>query len=119
MSKQPGSTLSYSIGFASSIVLTLLAYGAVQLYLDHDLSVAKDVLIGSIIGLAFMQFLIQAFCFLHLGRETRPRWKLVVFFFMIGVVFILVAGSLWIMNNLNYHMSGHQMEEYLKSQDGL
>lgn len=119
MSKPAASTLSYSIGFASSIILTLLAFGAVRLYLDHDLNVSKNVLISIIIGLAFIQFFIQAFCFLHLGRETRPRWKLAVFVFMIGVVFILVAGSLWIMNNLNYHMSGHQMEEYLKSQDGL
>jgi cytochrome o ubiquinol oxidase subunit IV len=114
-----GSLLSYSLGFASSIVLTLLAFELVKLYLDERLHLSRNGLIAGVIGLAFVQFLIQAVCFLHLGRETRPRWKLLVFIFMISVVFILVAGSLWIMNNLNYHMTGHQMEKYLQSQDGL
>ncbi len=112
--------LSCGIGFASSIVLTLLAFGLVKLYLDHNLDVSRNALIAGIIGLAFVQFFIQAFCFLHLGRETKPRWRLLVFGFMVGVVAILVIGSLWIMANLNYHMmDGHQVEHYLEEQGDL
>jgi cytochrome o ubiquinol oxidase subunit IV len=57
--------------------------------------------------------------FLHLGRETRPRWKLAVFLFMLGVILILVFGSLWIMTNLNYRMMPKQMVQYMNSQAGL
>ena len=39
--------------------------------------------------------------------------------FMLGIVLIIVGGSVWIMNNLNYRMTPQQMEQYLKSQDSL
>lgn len=54
--------------------------------------------------LAFGQFVVQLVYFLHLGTEQKPRWKLLVFWFMIVVVLIVVVGSLWIMYNLNYNM---------------
>jgi len=40
---------------------------------------------------------------------------------MLGVVLIIVGGSIWIMNDLNYRMmdSPQQMQKYLKSQDAL
>lgn len=106
---------AYITGFVGSLILTLTAFLLVEN--KHDLS--RDTLIAIIIGLALTQFMVQLFCFLHLGRETRPRWKLVTFYFMIGVVLILVIGSLWIMANLNYRMTPDQMNNYLKSQDGL
>ena len=66
------------------------------------------------------QFFTQLLFFLHLGRETKPRWKLLVFLFMTMIVAILVFGSLWIMYNLNYHMTLQQMYQYLNNQgDGL
>jgi cytochrome o ubiquinol oxidase operon protein cyoD len=59
-------------------------------------------------SLAFVQVIIQLIFFLHLGEEESPRWNLISFLFMVGVVFIIVAGSLWIMFNLDYRM-GHDM----------
>jgi cytochrome o ubiquinol oxidase operon protein cyoD len=114
-----GSLRTYTIGFLLSIVLTLVAFGAVELHIHGHLSLSRDTIIAGIIGLALIQFLAQLFFFLHLGRETRPRWKLAVFGFMIMVICILVIGSLWIMSNLNYRMTPQQVTQYLKSQDGL
>lgn len=114
-----GSLRTYTIGFLLSIALTLVAFGAVELHIHGHLSLARDTVIAGIIGLALVQFLVQLFFFLHLGRETKPRWKLVVFGFMIGVVGILVIGSLWIMSNLNYRMTPQEVTKYLRSQDGL
>ena len=104
----------YVSGFVLSVALTLLAY----LLTTHH-SFTRAWLIGVIIGLALVQFVVQLVFFLDLGRETRPRWKLLVFWFMLGVVMILVIGSLWIMNNLNYRMTPQQVQQYLKNQDGL
>jgi hypothetical protein len=38
---------------------------------------------------------------------------------MLGVIGIIVIGSLWIMSNLNVHMTSQQVNTYLKQQDGL
>lgn len=104
----------YVTGFVFSVTLTLLAY----LLTTHH-TFTRDWLIAVIIGLALVQFIVQLVFFLDLGRDSRPRWKLLVFWFMIAVVMILVFGSLWIMNNLNYRMMPQQVQQYLNSQDGL
>lgn len=103
---------AYVAGFVGSIVLTLTAYFAVTT--QAFTSTATLYVIGF---LAIVQFVVQLFCFLHLGQEDRPRWRLAVFGFMVLVVVILVFGSIWIMNNLDYHMmSTEQVDEYLSDQ---
>jgi cytochrome o ubiquinol oxidase operon protein cyoD len=61
-------------------------------------------LVAVIVGLAIIQLFVQLFFFLHLGEESKPRWNLMVLLFAAMVVIIVVFGSLWIMNNLNYNM---------------
>jgi len=63
------------------------------------------VLNGVIIGFSFLIMFIQLFCFMHLNKESKPRWSLLTFLFMGLVLFVIVLGSLWIMENLNYHMN--------------
>jgi cytochrome o ubiquinol oxidase operon protein cyoD len=109
-----GTLRSYTTGFVASIVLTVTAYVLVR----HKLF-STDVIISIIVGLALVQFVIQLIFFLHLGKETKPRWKLFVFIFMIVVVLILVFGSLWIMNNLNTRMTTEQENTYVNDQSGL
>jgi cytochrome o ubiquinol oxidase operon protein cyoD len=108
-----GTLRTYVTGFVWSIGLTLTAYALV---VHHTFS--PTVLIAAIIGLALVQFMIQMLFFLHLGRETKPRWKLFVFLFMVMVVVILVFGSLWIMANLNYRMTPDQINAYMNNQGG-
>lgn len=107
---------SYIFGFLSSVVLSLAAY--VVAVSD---AINNNAAIGIIGGLAIVQCIVQLMIFLHLGREFRPRWKLGVFALMISIVLILVIGSLWIMQNLNYRMihAPGQMKEYIESQDGF
>ncbi len=109
-----GTHATYMIGFILSVVLTLVAY----FFVTHH-SFSRDMLIVVIMGLAFVQFIVQLFFFLHLGSDTRPRWKLYVLLFMLVVVGIIVIGSLWIMNHLDYHMDPEHVNTYLNSQDSL
>ena len=111
---QHSALAKYVSGFALSVVLTLLAYFAVT-----DRALRHNWLIGTILGLALVQFMVQLVFFLHLGPGRNQRLKRVAFFFMIGVVCIVVFGSLWIMSNLNYRMTPQQVNSYLNSQDGL
>lgn len=99
---------SYVIGFTSSLVLTVAAYLLVtERWLDDG------YLIAAIASLALAQLVVQLICFLHLGKEPGAKWQLVVFLFMIVVVLIVVVGSLWIMNNLNYNMM-HDMQTMMQ-----
>ncbi len=110
---------SYVIGFVGSLVLTLTAYFLVMAHVQHG-ALAKHVLFASLAVLAFLQFVLQLVLFLHIGHEMKPRWKIVTFLCTVVTVGILVIGSLWIMQNLNYHMhSDHEIRSYMSEQDGL
>lgn len=114
-----GSILSYTIGFIASIVLTSTAFFLVHTHLrnNHVFPTDKVVVIFLSI-LAVAQLLVQLVFFLHLDKESKPRWNLTVLLFAILVVTIIVAGSLWIMYHLNYNMSPQQMNNYMLQQDG-
>jgi len=109
----PGSAGTYTLGFLLSILLTLLAYALVV----NELF-TKTLLVGAVMILATLQLVVQLVLFLHLGRESRPRWNLVAFGFMTMTLIIIVAGSLWIMYNLNYNMmmSPQEMNQYMLEQ---
>ena len=112
-STEHGTFMTYLSGFLISIFLTMYAYIAVV----HR-SFSGQKLMVWLLCLAVVQFFVQIFFFLHIGRESRPRWKLLTLFFMITVVLIVVLGSLWVMYNLNYHMTPEQMNTYMLHQDG-
>lgn len=114
------SIITYSVGFLSSIILTLVAYAVVV----HD--IFKDVWSPFIIAiilsiLACIQLVVQLLFFLHLGEEEKPRWKLLSFIFAFIILGIIVFGSLWIMFDLNSRMmmSPDDMIKYMNRQTGL
>lgn len=111
---------SYIVGFALSVALTLTAYLFVNAHVasaHHDFS--HHFLIGIVMLLASIQLIVQLVFFLHLDREPRPYWNLQVLLFAAGVIAIVVIGSLWIMNNLNYRMMPSEVNQYMRSQDSL
>lgn len=107
------------IGFISSIVLTLAAYTLVDIHINslHE-TISHEVLIPTIMVLAFVQLLIQLIYFLHLNRESGPRWNLFVFLSTAALLVVVIGGSLWIMNHLNYHMTPVQMNQYMQDHQG-
>jgi cytochrome o ubiquinol oxidase subunit IV len=98
-------TTAYVIGFLLSLALTLATYFAVveQLFTPVRLIITISVL-------AVAQFVVQLLFFLRMGQETKPHWKLTVFFFMLIVLVVIVFGTLWIMHNLNYNIMPKNME---------
>jgi cytochrome o ubiquinol oxidase operon protein cyoD len=88
----------YTTGFILSLILTLIAYGLV----------VNDWLNGWLLGalgvLALIQMIVQLVFFLHLGDETGPRYRLWSFVVMAIMLAIVVAGSIWIMQNMDYNM---------------
>lgn len=109
-----GSLKTYVKGFVLSLVFTISAY---LIVVSHT-KLRLGIIITIIVALALAQFFTQLYYFLHLGKESKPRWKLFVFWFMVTVVLILVFGSIWIMNNLNTRMTYNQQYNYMNDQGG-
>jgi cytochrome o ubiquinol oxidase subunit IV len=110
-----GSTYSYTVGFILSLFFTLVPY----------LMVTRDVATGWIVPaaltvFAIAQVFVQLIFFLHLGQERKPRWHNITFGFMLMVIIIVIFGSLWIMNNLNYNtMTPQDTNTYIQHEEGI
>lgn len=108
-------TNSYVIGFVLSLLLTFTAYFAVV-----NQMLGGWMLIAAILGLAFIQLWVQLIFFLHLWQESKPRWNLIIFLSTVFIILILVVGSLWIMNHLNYQMeSPTEVNNYIIKDEGI
>ena len=100
-----GTFKSYMIGFLTSIVLTLVSFGLVITKL-----ITGRYLVYSIVGLALVQAIVQLLFFLKLGKEDKPRWETLVFYFMVLVLLVIAVGSLWIMNDLDDRLMSNMMK---------
>ena len=107
---------TYVVGYISSLVLTLTAYAVVVHHVFSRWNLAVFISL-----LALIQFMVQLTFFLHLGQDTKPRFKIGVFLFMLLIVVIIVTGSLWIMHSLNYRMnlSPERIQQYMNAQVGI
>lgn len=94
-----GSLKSYLLGFTLSILLTAISF---TLVMTQPLT--GYALVGTLIGLAVLQAIVQLLCFLHLGQEAKPRWETLTFCFTVLVLLIILVGSLWIMSDLEHRM---------------
>jgi cytochrome o ubiquinol oxidase operon protein cyoD len=107
-----GTAASYTVGFILSIALTLGAYFVVTSQNDAgNPAMSYGYIIGAIVVLAIVQLLVQLRYFIHLGQESGPRWNRLMFMFMLLIVFIVVGGTLWIMNNLDYHHADNKPKD--------
>lgn len=109
---------SYIVGFILSVLLTLAAFLAAVA--PARLGLGARAVIPVIVVLALVQLFVQLACFMHLGSGER-RADLATLLSTMGIILIIVIGSFWIMDHLNYNMmaSPQQMSAYIQSQDGL
>lgn len=92
-----GTISSYTLGFSYSIVFTLIAFWIAP----HLGSFAYPAIIIT----ALLQLLVQVIFFLHLGRDPKQQWNMIMFVFTGLIISILIIGTLWIMSNLEHlHM---------------
>ncbi len=94
-----GSPKSYLIGFALSLGLTVLSFGAVMSGL-----VSQPMILPAIVVLAVAQLVVQLVFFLHLGASPDQRSNTVIFVLTFLLIMTIVAGSLWVMHNANVNM---------------
>jgi len=103
-----GSQLTYAAGYILSLALTITAFLLVRKHVDsHHLFPTDNFMLAALSALAIIQLFVQLIFFMHLDRESKPRWNNLALGLAAIVVFILVGGSIWIMSNLGYHHSGY------------
>lgn len=90
-----GSYKSYIIGFALSIICTLLSF-----YLVASGGVSAKNLYICVGALAIIQFSVQTIFFLHLNPRSNGSWNLISFLFTVLMTGVLIVGTMWIMYNL-------------------
>lgn len=90
----------YSLGMAACVVLTVIAF-----YTVMSGQFTRIETIAIIFSAAVIQFLVQIFCFLRLNVKTEQGViNMLAFIYTIMILLCIVAGSLWIMANMNYYM---------------
>lgn len=90
----------YTLGVIGCAILTLISFWAVM---SHQFS--RWEVFAIIFYSACIQFLVQVVCFLRLNTQTEQSRTNVMTIMFTGVILLcIVAGSLWIMSNLDYNM---------------
>ena len=91
--------LSYTVGFGFAVLLTIASFVVAQ----TDLLWAPGIAIGLVV-LAFAQIGVHLIFFLHIGTGPEHTNNLVALVFGLWIVFLVIAGSIWIIANLNWNM---------------
>lgn len=94
-----GTLKSYIVGFALSIILTLLSFGCVM-----SGAVPHHLVMPGIMVLCVAQVLVQLVFFLHLSSKPGQRDNLSIGVFTVLIIAIIVVGSIWVMHNMNLYM---------------
>jgi len=93
------STGKYMVGFVLAILLTLLSFGIVALGVQP----AYLAVIGLVLA-ATVQILVHLHYFLHLDRSKEMQWNFISIVFTALIVFIFIAGTVWVIVTLNSRM---------------
>jgi cytochrome o ubiquinol oxidase operon protein cyoD len=95
-----GSVKSYLTGFVLAAALTILPFWAVMSgALPSTFATAMVVLVAGV-----LQLLVHLVFFLHLDRSSAARWNVNAGLFTLVVIGIILAGTMWVMWNMNHHM---------------
>ena len=91
--------LSYTAGLGLAILLTIISFVVSQ----TNLLWPPGVPVGLIV-LAFAQIGVHLVFFLLLGSGPESTNNILALAFGVLVVFLVIAGSIWIMTNLSWNM---------------
>lgn len=94
-----GTLNGYLIGFALSVVLTVIPFVLVMIG-----TLPVKAVLFSIVAAAVIQILVHLYYFLHMNNSSDEAWNMVALVFTALIIAIIVVGSLWIMYNLNINM---------------
>ena len=93
------SYLSYTAGLGLAILLTIVSFVVSQTHLLWPPGIPVGLLV-----LAFAQIGVHLVFFLHLGSGSDNTNNILALAFGVLIVFLIIAGSIWITTNLYENM---------------
>ncbi|KSB88882.1 cytochrome o ubiquinol oxidase subunit IV [Caulobacter vibrioides] len=105
-----GTLKDYVIGFVLAVILTAIPFWLVM----ADVLPSHQMTAVAVMGLAAIQVIVHMIYFLHMNSRSEGGWTMLALVFTLIVVVITLAGSLWVMHNLDTHMMApmpHEMRE--------
>lgn len=98
------STGKYVAGFILAIILTLISF--IPVIMDMMVSWTISAKILYLMGFGLLQIIVQVVYFLHLNEGVDAKWNIGTLFFALGCVMIIIGGTWWAIQHLNYNMMG-------------
>lgn len=95
-----GTRRGYWTGFLLSVVLTAIPFALVMTGAIADTRITA----GIIMVAAAVQIVVHMVYFLHMTTKSEAGWTFMALIFTIIIVVIVIAGSLWVMVNMNANM---------------
>ncbi len=103
-----GTRRDYVTGFILSVVLTAVPFALVMGGLIRN----PLLLAATVIALAIVQIVVHMVYFLHMNARSENGWTLMALIFTVIIVMIGLAGSLWVMINMNHYMMPPMTEQH-------
>ena len=91
--------LSYTVGLGLAVLLTIISFVVAQTNLLWPPGIAVGLIV-----LAFAQIGVHLVFFLHLGSGPDSTNNILALAIGVLIVFLVIAGSTWIIANLNWNM---------------
>ena len=90
-----------------AVVLTVIPFWVVMADVFESTGVTALV----ILSLAAVQIVVHMIYFLHMNFRSQGGWNMLALIFTAVIVFITLAGSLWVMYHLNVNMMPGMMQD--------
>jgi cytochrome o ubiquinol oxidase subunit IV len=103
--------LGYFTGFALAILLTVTSFFVAGTNLVWQPSIPVALVV-----LAIAQMGVHLVFFIHITTDPDNTNNILALAFGLLIVFLVVAGSLWIMDNLNQNMPMPSMDQIMQMQ---
>lgn len=88
------------IGFLLSVFLTAIPFWLVM----GEVFTSKGLTIVVIMAFAAVQIVVHMIYFLHMNFHSEGGWNMLALLFTAVLLFITLAGSLWVMYHMNVNM---------------
>ena len=98
----------YMIGFGLSVVLTAIPFWLVL----GDVLENRALAIFYVISFGTVQMIVHMVYFLHMNTQAEKGWFILSMAFTVMLVFVAIAGSVWIMFHLDQNMMPGMMEAW-------
>jgi cytochrome o ubiquinol oxidase operon protein cyoD len=89
----------YVKGFVLAVVLTAIPF---WLVMGEKLSPGMTTLVILLLG--SVQIVVHMVYFLHLNSKSQGGWNLLALIFTLGLLVIMLVGSIWVMYHLNTNL---------------